>query len=231
MADRRIVIFLVAVIIFLFHGGDNSGFSSSTSSLAKAIELENHALHVLNSSKYGDFDPSHQKWLNLTGLRKDDGYQWSLLDHARNISQAHLASAFGSNRAKSFLNGEVDDPKKAYSIKLYRNISGVLSGKWVRADMHGNHPAIHPNFTRVWPDFESYHHHTFERNLTSKTGHVSLVLREKGDADDFGSVRVRGLRAELELSQATGPSSSTVVLFGVHILETGYLILTTSSRK
>jgi hypothetical protein len=225
---RTVVTLLLIILILLFVDPSPSGHTPS-SGFDEAISTETHALSVLNTAEYGDFDPPKDRWLNLTGFRKGDGYAWPLLDKTRQKAKDHILSACGEEKGQRLLKGPPlkDEPP----LPFYRNVSGHVSGQWVRHDAGVKHSTAHPNFTALWPDLAEYHNLQFHRNFSASEGGISISFSERDEADDFEGLQSRGVRAVMSLYSAAGTESAALVLYGLHALETGSIVIVTHSLK
>ena len=78
--DLPRTVLLIFLIIFLLASPDGRRATPSQQrQLPKLTLAEEYALDLLGRTHYGDFDVAKGKWMNVTGLRLDDGYAWELL--------------------------------------------------------------------------------------------------------------------------------------------------------
>ena len=149
--DAPRFIFLLIFLLFFVLSPD-----SKTPSLSHLLEVEERvaheakALHILNSSEYGNFDTSQDRWLHLTGLRKEDAYSWQALPEVQararlRFDRAVLTTGLdGGNQSalRTVPDGQeiLDDDGLARGIDPYRGelpmyhnvTTGVLHGHWAR---------------------------------------------------------------------------------------------------
>jgi len=126
------------LIIFLYlysapdpyAGAPASGFHSPREQYNAYLARLRHSYAVLNSSRYGDFAPQGPPaptWLNLTGFAAGDGYAWEGLGRAKEKVERERRVVMGVEAGGE---GEGMARKK---IGLYRNVTGVVHGSWVRS--------------------------------------------------------------------------------------------------
>ena len=241
---------LLLLIFFFFLSPDTRG-----PSLARLYELESRvaqeraALQVLNASDYNAFDISHTRWFNLTGLRQQDGFAWSILSEVQDRARQQFDYAMstlpytannsmpgskdGHGRVGDAQENVVDsiDPFKEQQLPMYNNITSVLRGKWVHSVIAGHAPEI--NLTTLAPNI-SYATSKFARNITGFEGDIRLKLIEQttDEEDDITSERVRRVKAEMVIKDDTSSGDGwDTTLFGVHFPRQGGLVLTTTSEK
>ena len=213
------------------------------------IEEERYALSVLNRTAIGNFNSSGKRWMNLTGLREGDGFAWDLLPEvkarAREQAQAVLATSQIQSGRKSFTRvshemfgdryenvESLDGGEKLPSlIPFYQNISGLVHGKWVRAELGQGTAPPHPNLTALSP--APYVTKEFNRNITGARGDFSIKLdQKKSVALQVGLNTAREIKAELTIQDKTSSGDGwEMILHGVHLVESGSIILTTSGEK
>ena len=228
------------------------------SQLTRTINAENDALELLGRAKYGDFDPTNGKWMNVTGLRPEDGYAWELLPkvkaristqtedvlHAswiQNERMAHqkLETGVFGDRYLSVKNmdglAEQDKSRKAQEIPFYRNITGIVRGKWVRSDPSGRHIGdLHPLLNVSAISSVPYGLTGYSRNITGHNGHLTLKLDERvGDSVRLGQGHAREIGAEMTIQDDHTSSDDgwEATLHGIHYLEAGAVLLSTTSDK
>lgn len=252
--DTPRVVLLVFLLVFLFFAPDRQ--QSSPTQLLELQQLlleERYALDSLNGSQYGDFDVANNKWVNMTGLRKIDGYAWDLLPQVQARAGEHLAAILGSweqieyNIPKSrgfgsryepveavdrgFLEVKNEGPKDNV-IPFYRNITGIINGEWIRSKVGSDHGSPILNLTALSPRL-LYSTKEYRRNITGYGGDIRIKLEEK--KSELLSVEhssVRDIRAELVIKDGTSSGDGwEFALYGVHYPESGAVLLSTSSEK
>jgi transmembrane E3 ubiquitin-protein ligase len=217
---------IVALALFLFFFDLLPGSDPTTAlpptrnaAAAHALAQAGHGLAILSASSFGDFDPAAGRWLDLAGFRAaddDGGRAWAAaLPVAKRVAAAQLRGALGGRGGEGALRGG-RGPRTGWEV--FANVSGYVRGPWraVRAGGRGAHSASLR--TSRW-------------NITGETGELHVSLVEKGLTDVWDGLSVRGVSAALTLRQDVQEHSSQVSLYGLHILETGSILLVTSSEK
>ncbi|KAJ5917609.1 hypothetical protein N7466_011163 [Penicillium verhagenii] len=236
MDNRGSFLFFLLVLYLLLNSQSRPPMLDENRRHQRELEREQHALKLLEESKYGDFDPLADRWLPFAGVQKNDTYAWDLFPHvqsrARNQLQSVLLNA-GLEPPKG-----LDDPDGAspfnltnLSLPVYRNSTGKIRGDWVRrtGDPERQIPL---NTTAIALEHE-YFTHEFSSNITGAGGTLYFDL-EEGSGEEFrlGEGLVREIRASLTVeSDDFWGSTWYLSLFGMHFPETGGILLTTSSEK
>lgn len=290
MADPRAVLTLLLILFIIFTPSGPNDPSAipgrARDRLLEALTNERHNLDVLNSTKWGDFDPSALngppgspvgRWINLTGFgRVEDGpdgkeqdhsgvFGWERLGNIKNRVREKMVYQTGDEGLEGTLSaipnpqydGVTNKDVGQYgwiSKPFYKNISGVVHGDWVRSPVQEGIQAPTLNMSHYAPEgpFGPLEIHRFGRNLTEdmKKGWVKIAFEENDDEstllskvvgvedDDKGSPVItkevqllREVRASINIgSEDTGDDWEAQV-YGVHYLETGNMVLTTTSLK
>ncbi|OJJ49838.1 hypothetical protein ASPZODRAFT_149303 [Penicilliopsis zonata CBS 506.65] len=202
----------------------------------REVAREQHALHLLNGSHYGDFDPATDKWLPFPGLRKNDSYAWDLLPYAQDRArhQLHVAlSDAGLEPPKSLIDPQAaQEPLNLTQLPLpvYRNATGKLRGDWVRRKLDRPPPTLNLSAIAREHDYITYEYGV---NVTGDSGTFYLGLREGGGEELYrGEGHVREIRGELAIeSDNLLGNTHYLSLFGYHFPESGSIILSTTSEK
>ena len=245
---------LIFLLVFLFVTPDRQQSSPTQRlELQQLLLEEHHALDSLNSSQYGDFDVVTDKWVNVTGLRKDDGYAWDLLPQVQARAREQVVALLGSwerikyNNPKSGGFGgryksveaideglpEVNDKDlKDQVIPFYRNITGIVNGEWVRSKVGSDREPSILNLTGLAPRL-TYSTNEFSRNITGHFGDLRIKLEEKkSEVLRIKNSSVREVRAEVIITDDTSSGDGwEFALYGVHYPESGAVLLSTSSEK
>lgn len=249
------LVFLIFILLFLFFNPDSRTASpSQRQELADQIGFEKYALRQLNESNYGTFDPASDHWLNLTGLRRNDNYAWDLLsqvqDEAREQMRVALEDYFFSSVASNLTRPENESWSRQERSNLFaqdalrsmqpfqepapffQNVTGILRGQWSRSSLHSALATRKLNLTQIAPD-HFYPSQTYKRNITSLSGDLRIKFEEpSGQELPARSGLVRDIKAELQITDETSSGDGwDVVLFGVHYLRQGGLLLCTTSEK
>ncbi|KAI9837314.1 MAG: hypothetical protein M1819_000388 [Sarea resinae] len=248
MDTPRLVV-LVLILIFLFVAPDaHQPTPGQRRELDHLVAEERHALDVLNSSRYGDFNIGNKHWLNVTGLREEDGYLWEVLPQVQHRAKELLEAALGQDGVRQLdppddapgsggdaSAGERSPPQLTQTgvqLPLYSNMTGYLRGEWVRAKVGQDVPAPIINLTALLPEsqFAAYE---YTRNITGSGGKVQLRLKER---EEHGTTNqepaVRSIGAKLMIKDSTSSGDGwEMKLYGVHFPNLGEAVLTTTSEK
>ncbi|KAL4917533.1 hypothetical protein BDW62DRAFT_183316 [Aspergillus aurantiobrunneus] len=235
MDHRGSFFFFLVVFYLLLSSQSHPPLISQDREHQRALERERHALQLLSESRYGDFDPRADKWLPFIGARKNDSYDWGLLADAQDRARFQLRSAF-SDAGLVLPNGLEDrDTSGALNLSqlalpVYRNSTGTLRGDWVRRKLDTDRPP--PNASAIALEHE-YFTHEFSQNITGNSGAFYLNIHE-GGGEELKSPQghAREIRATLaaETDDYWG-DTWYISLYGVHLPDTGGIILTTTSEK
>ena len=238
MEGPRLVL-LILVFFFLFVSPDTRQPSpSQQKELGRRIEGLQQALSTLQNASYGDLDPAEHRWLNSTGLREDDGFNWHLLPVAQKAARIQLLQLFaksGGVTEKDLKEGEpaAYESVAEESLPLYQNVSGDVRGKFFRRPVSKTHSRV--NFTALGLA-NTYVTNEFQRNVTESEGEIRIRLTEdihQNEVDSVGTERmVRRISANVAILTDSSPGSGwEMKLYGTHFLPTGSIILTTTSEK
>ena len=245
--DTPRVLLLVLVLIFLFVSPDSQRPSQSQQTdLYRQIVNEQHALDLLNTTSYEAFDPTKNLWVNITGLRQEDGYAWSLLPHVQKRAREQVQGIFDRNPStgsyySSLLNNNDDDDLYGHfqnlsgqrnTHSIYKNITGTIRGQWTRSNIGQSFERPVLNLTALTPNI-AYSTKVFNRNITGHEGKLGIRLDEKSSKllqSDLGSVRE--IRAEMTIKdEGSSGDGWEMTLHGLHYPEQGGVILVTTSQK
>lgn len=235
MDHRGSFFFFLIVFYLLLSSQSHPPLVSQDREHQRELDRERRALHLLNESKYGDFDPRADKWLPFIGARKNDSFDWGLLENAQGRARYQLRSAFsdaGLVPPNGLGDGEVPEVLNLSQLALpvYHNSTGTLRGDWVRRKLDDGRPPL--NRTAIALQHE-YFTHQFGQNVTGDSGSFYLNLHEEaGEELQLPQGHVREIRATLavETDEYWG-NTWYIPLFGVHFPETGGTVLTTTSEK
>src|SRR5271154_3148293 len=84
MEPRSVI--LILILLFLLFGPDQQPLNARPRRDPEAVkERSQQLLDVLRNSTYGDLNAKEDRWLNLTGFRENEEYQWELLPVAQGL--------------------------------------------------------------------------------------------------------------------------------------------------
>ena len=244
--DAPRLLVLVFILLILFASPDTQTPSPSQRlEINHLVGQERHALALLAKSHYGDFNAAENQWINVTGLRKQDGYAWDLLPQVQERARQHasiIITAWDTANQGGQDVGGVDNPeptnvtlsqpKGGKSPPIYQNVTGIVHGLWIKSKLTKNSMAPILNLTTLAPRV-AYHTDTYTRNVTGLEGDIRIRLDEKkSQLLDSEGVSVREIAAELTLENdsSNGPSWD-MTLHGVHFPQQGSIVLATTSQR
>ena len=208
-------------------------------------------------SQFGDFNVEEDKWVNVTGLRKEDGYAWDLLPEvkARAVRQLDLVLAPWRDLRKSYPDnvglGEryesvatIDGPSGIPSnaslangaqrqiVPFYQNVTGIIRGQWRRSEIGFNRQRPVLNTTVLAPN-TLYLTKDYNRNISGQSGDIRIKLDEKkSEVFHNGYNSVRQIKAEITIKdEKSNGDGWEFSLHGVHYPESGGVLLSTSGEK
>jgi hypothetical protein len=175
-------LFILFLIWVLFPDSDYRNQSSLALSDLAVDRLARYrdALHVLNSTTWGDFAPDNKtldngqvegpKYLNLTGFREQDGLAWSDLEAFRQKGlklSRHAVPPVDGHQLWDVAQGEA----------MWTNASGTVHGDWVRNPGSVARGYDSYNLSSSVPDVVWMGHKTeWARNVTGNAGRLMLRL-------------------------------------------------------
>ncbi|KAJ9627883.1 hypothetical protein H2203_003101 [Taxawa tesnikishii (nom. ined.)] len=240
MADPRFFITVILLLFILFSPDQQAAVNNLQirSRLEEVLAEERHAVDILNRTRYGDFDPPNNRWLNISGFRQEQGYSWNALRDVRDRARGQIRHALGEESL-----GRLDGQKESGAIPLYQNISGVLNGGWVRSPLSYGLSPPRLNLSAYASDgpFGPVLIPGFGRNLTGTEGTLTVRLSER--EREGNTVMGRDYsNTEIEVAREIGAQVTVqddesfgdgweMQMYGVHFLETGSVLLTTTSKK
>ncbi|PSN66279.1 hypothetical protein BS50DRAFT_554510 [Corynespora cassiicola Philippines] len=226
--DPRQVLFFIILLLLINSPEPQQQAYNTRSRYEDVLDREWTQLDVLNRTRYGDFDGAN-KWLNITGLREEDGFVWDLLEPVRSKAKEQTKVVLGDT-ADSALDGTIPDDQR---IPVYRNISGYVQGEWARSPMgRVRHPSD-LNLSAVVPE-SPFPVVEFDRNLTGTSGPVRLHITElegKMRTDENRTVSEVQARMVVGDDSSFGDNWWEFVLHGVHFPQFGGSVLTTTSER
>ena len=217
--------------------------------LDKQRSSERAALQVLNSSDYNALDATYDRWLNISGLRGNDGFAWEMLESIKERSWVQAKGALSLAPPSSLNNSKLGESGEGVfnsswedmvdcvnpfrgQLPMYQNVTGVLRGEWVRSKLEMPYESKNINLTHLVPSV-SYITHKFNRNITGTDGQLRVKLMEHSDEEvQLNPHLLRTAKAEVVIQDATSSGDGwDVTMYGVHFVRQGGIILSTTSEK
>ena len=195
---------------------------------------QRHACDILNTSRYGDFAPAERggAYLNLTGFRETDGYAWEGLMNVKERVGMVREMGVGGDRIH-------------HGLGLYKNVTGVMKGKWVRSPGEISRLVAtgmeRLNLTLLTPGV-NWGYGVWNHNITGREGKVVLTVEEKdlgiektehkGAENESQEDFIREASATMTIQDETSTGDGWEVrLHGIHWPRRGVLVFTTTSDK
>ncbi|KAL8966694.1 MAG: hypothetical protein Q9183_003252, partial [Haloplaca sp. 2 TL-2023] len=245
--DAPRIVVLVFLLLILWASPETKTVSPSQQrQLDRLLVQERRDLALLQISSYGDLDAGQDKWINVTGLRKQDGYAWNLLpkvrerarQQAETISSAwHLSTGLENNDV-------VDDTKSTTSnasssvtspdqrAPLYHNVTSIVHGRWVRSKVAAGSPAPSLNLTNLVPNV-IYNTNHYSRNITGPEGELRIRIHDTDHEKSTPSdTSLRQITADLTVQDESSSGDGwEMAMHGVHHLLDGSIVLVTTSQR
>lgn len=249
--DSSRLALVIFLLLFLFFSPDSQAPSlSQQRELDYSIQDERHALNILNTTDYGGLEASQNRWLNVTGLRRGDGYAWESLPKVQDRAKEQLQTVldgfglterFKNWSAEKEISGEFTNYHGAEEVlssmtpfnepsPMYRNVTGIFTGQWVRSRIE---PAIVPpslNLSELAPRIY-YTSTTYNRNITGQSGDLRVQIEDRIDEDN-PDPEISTIKAQISIKDETSTGDGwEISLFGVHYPQQGGILLSTTSEK
>ncbi|KAL4726108.1 hypothetical protein ACLX1H_006785 [Fusarium chlamydosporum] len=239
------IIFIVFIVWLVFPDSDYSSQSLTLSDLAQErLEHFQHALDVLNTSRWGNFTPSPEKgsnvkpsFLNITGFRAEDNLSWGDLKRFRERSLAFSRHAVPPVGGQSLWDTGQGEP-------MWMNASGTVHGEWV--NQKGSVPRGYDsyNLSKTVPELDWIGDHaSWARNITGRAGRMMLRLECNKTVSEYKQVStqsgtpvggglIRSVRGTTTIEDTYGSGHDWEMrLWGVHWPRQGVVLMTTTSEK
>lgn len=236
METPKVALAIIVLIFFLFGLPDvetprSQGEKGDLSQVAKQ-----QAIELLSNTEYGGLDVENHLWINITGLRQNDGYAWDLLPlvKQRVVEQFQTIldvpvrpeNLFKTDSKASNLTSGVRRPS------IYQNITGIVTGHWTQSKVAVGHSIPVTNLSILAPDI-TYNAKAYTRNITGHSGGLHFEFDEKKSwvtESSYGTAR------EVHTSMAIKDQTSKgdgwkMDLYGVHFPRQGKVLLATTSER
>ncbi|KAI4149400.1 MAG: hypothetical protein LQ340_004647 [Diploschistes diacapsis] len=249
MEGPRVVLVLFLLMVLLSSPGTQRPSQSQQRALQTIVEEGRQGWSILNQTQQGDFNSSQNSWLNITGLRAEDGYAWDLLPQVQAKAREQAQAVLGTTQIRSGRTSVYSLPHghfgERYSsvenldggeklpvvIPFYQNVTGLIHGQWLRSRVRDDFEVPKPNLTAISP--VQYITKEFNRNITGARGELSIKLDQKeSTAVQVGLNTAREIKAELTIQDKSSSGDGwEMVLHGIQFVESGAILLTTSGEK
>lgn len=222
--NLRIVIAIIIICFILFYPNGQPDFTNDGSAIADIFANERESLLSLNQFGPSDFIPQEAKWLNLTGLRQEDGYAWQLLAHVKKAARSDV-ERLGGSKGLDILDGVSEDV-----LPLYQNVTSWLKGEWVPLALPEGFQAPLINLSSIAPK-TTYNIGEWERNITGNGGKLQLRLEEEENKEHIeGTLSYISAFLTIQDERSSGDGWDAI-LHGIHHRASGNMMLTTTSEK
>ncbi|KXJ92947.1 hypothetical protein Micbo1qcDRAFT_160818, partial [Microdochium bolleyi] len=232
------IIFLIVLTFWIFSTPDNGPLIAGPNLIKNRLTRQRAAHGVLNSTKWGDFDPvptvsdgsaAEPKYLNLTGFREKDNFAWADLGRFRKKCDDWSLNAVGI-------------PEAAQPV--WQNATGVVHGFWHREDGSVPRTIRDYNLTDATPNI-TWASGAFEwsRNVTGREGKMLVRIEDDEAAGTEPEVldplillhtefRAREVTATFTVEDVEGTGSQfDMRMHGIHWPREGAMLFTTTSEK
>lgn len=225
---RSFLFFIILLLLINSPSPEQQGFDVRQR-YEDVLEREWDELDILNRTRYGDLNTSKNQWLNISGLREEDGFAWDLLRPVQQRAREQTKRLLGAS-PDAFLDGTPN----AQNVPVYRNISGYIQGEWSRSPLgRVQHPAdMNTSTFGLEGPFEMAQF--FDRNLTGTGGTIRIHITElegRMRTDENRSISEVTARVVIGDNGSVGGNWWEFVLNGVHFPRFGGSILTTTSDR
>lgn len=242
--SNRVLIFIFLFIFILSASGPQSALNLPDRALDALIKEQRRVLEVLGNATLSTFDPDHEHWLPVPGFTKDAGFAWGVLptvkrkarddfERGLNITKEYERRERATlNQKQTPLSTSEANDHDSPPLPIYRNISGIIRGDWVRWTDAEKADGPHMNVTAL-AEAHDYFSTEFMGNFTSREGSVFFELDDDYTPNiNVSGTYVRGIKSAMKI-ESKDPYGTVYQneLQGIHVPETGEIFLTTTSEK
>ncbi|KAF9692796.1 hypothetical protein EKO04_009109 [Ascochyta lentis] len=233
--DPRSFLFFIILLLLINSPEPQQPSYNTRTRYDELIQREWDQLDVLNRTRWGDFNVGRKKWLNVSGLRDEDGFAWDMLPGVKEKANAHGERALG-DKWGSVLDGTLHELENGgMALPVYKNLSGYVQGEWVRdPSSRVRHPSDMGNTTHPAKDPFTNSAMDFDRNLTGTAGPVRVHITELEDkmrTDTNNTISEISAKIIVGDDESFGGNWWEFYVHGVHFKESGHAVLTTTSER
>jgi transmembrane E3 ubiquitin-protein ligase len=234
MEPQRAVLLIFLILFFLFAPDTSQPSRSQRKDYNDRILRDHQALQVLRNLSYGHLPQEYHDENNTTGGGDRVGYDWGLLPEVQKRARAQYLKFFLDTDKVSrddFVAGSTEAYEAASETLLpfYQNVSGTIKGDFVRQSVT-ERPYSPNDLTSTVPKYRSVIDE-YWKNITEDEGSLTLRLFQE-DKYRRADIIVREISANIAIQTDSSPGSGwEIKLFGVHNLNTGSILLTSTSEK
>ncbi|KFH47601.1 Transmembrane E3 ubiquitin-protein ligase-like protein [Hapsidospora chrysogenum ATCC 11550] len=247
-------VLFILMLWVIFPDSENAAQSLIVSDLA-AERLKRcwSALDVLNQTRWGDFAPPVPRddgddndyddedgdsgsWLNLTGFRREDGFEWNDLERFREKGLQLSRYAIPPVQGQQLWG-------TGARLPLWANASGTVHGEWVKTPgpVHRGYDSY--NLSNSVPEMHWIGDKVdWARNITGGSGKMYVLLEGNSTVTEYEQLpdehaplaggSIRNVKATLQIEDSKGSHLNWEMrLWGAHWPREGVILLTTTSEK
>lgn len=236
METPKVALVIIFIIFFLVGLPDVEAPRSQVGKGDLSHVAKQQAIELLNDTEYGGLDAEKHLWINITGLRQNDGYAWELLPLVKQRvveqSQTMLDVPVGSRNPAGTPSESSNSSSAVRRSSMYQNITGIVTGHWTQSKVAIGHSIPMMNLSALAAD-TIYNAKAYTRNITGHSGSLQIEFDEKKNwvmKSGYGSARE--VHASMAIKDQTSTGDSWKMdLHGVHFPRQGRVLLATTSER
>lgn len=236
MDTPKVALAIIVIIFFLFGLPDVEAPRSQGGKGDLSMVAKQQAIELLNDTEYGGLDAEKNLWINITGLRQNDGYAWELLPLVKQRvveqSQTILDVPVGSRNVAETPSESSNSSSAVRRSSMYQNITGIVTGHWTQSKVAVGHSIPVMNLSTLAAD-TIYNTKAYTRNITGHSGSLEIEFDEKKSwvtKSGYGSARE--VHASMAIKDQTSKGDGWKMdLHGIHFQRQGRVLLATTSER
>lgn len=236
METPKVALAIIVIIFFLFGLPDveaprSQGGKGDLSQVAKQ-----QAIELLNNTEYGGLDAEKHLWINITGLRQNNGFAWELLPLVKKRvveqSQTILDVLAGSRNLAETPSESSNSSSTVRRPSMYQNITGIVTGHWIQSKVAVGHSIPVMNLSSEAAETTNTAKAS-TRNITGHSGSLQIEFDEKKSwVTKSGYGFAREVHASMAIKDQTSIGDGWKMdLHGVHFPRQGRVLLATTSER